>query len=160
MHIGFPQSTYTFYEPQVPTNVTISLEKQDEGITEQSFLVIFEASAKTPNVNITAATISSLNDDGSVNDNDYSISALGENSVVVLFPTENQSINFTITLYPDSITEGLEAFQIERRRDFAGPPFRPPRSNAFFLSSFIIIAECKSHRYQSRVKLYISMYNF
>ena len=134
---------YIFNEPRLARNLTISLEKQDGRRSEQTFLIIVRASPTVPSVNITAATISSLNDDGSVNDNDYSISTPGSNTILLTFRPEDQVIEFDITLYPDNIAEGLEAFQVERFRNFSGPPFRPPTSQALFSSSFVIIDECK-----------------
>lgn len=143
LRIGFPRSTYTFVEPREPRNVTISLEKQDGRRTEQTFLISVVASASSPNAKITPATISSVEADGSVNNNDYSISTPGDNTVLVIFRPEEQTVEFELTLYPDNVTEGLEGFRVERLRDFTGPPFLPPTSDALLSSIFILIDECK-----------------
>ncbi len=143
IRIGFENASYTFVEPQEARNVTVTLEKQDGRISEQTFLVTIEASSNTPNASISPATISTLNGDGSVSNNDYSISAQGENTVLLVFGPDDQTVDFEFTLYPDNITESLEAFQVRRiRTDFSGPPFLPPTSGALFSSSFILIAEC------------------
>ncbi len=149
IRIGFENASYTFVEPQEARNVTVTLEKQDGRISEQTFLVTIEASSNTPNASISPATISTLNGDGSVSNNDYSISAPGENTVLLVFGPGNQTLDFEFTLYPDNVTESLEGFQIQRiRTNFLGPPFLPPTSGALFSSSFIIIDERKLHTFR------------
>ncbi len=143
IRIGFQNSSYNFIEPQETRNFTVTLEKQDGRISEQTFLVTIEASSNTPNASIPAATISALNGDGSFSNNDYSISAPGKNTVLLVFGPDDQMVDFEFTLYPDNFTESLEAFQVRRiRTDFSGPPFLLPTSGDLFSSSFIFIAEC------------------
>ena len=118
----------------------VLLEKQDGRVSEQTFLIAVEASATTPNASIPSATLSTMS-----SNNDYSIAGPGESRVTLIFRPENQTIDFEFTLYPDSINEGLEAFQLGTSRGsmngVTGPTFATPSPGVLFSSSFVLIDE-------------------
>ena len=121
----------------------VLLEKQDGQVSEQTFLVVVEASAASPNASIPSATLSTMS-----SNNDYSIAGPGESVVALEFPPENQTTGFEFTVYPDTLTEGLEAFQLRASRTSfngrIGPSFSTPSpGSTLFSSTFVLIEECE-----------------
>ncbi len=152
LQIGFQNSSYTFLEPQFETGIfgVVFLEKQSGILTEQTYVIVIEVNDATPNTNIRAATLS---DDAG--DNDYVITLPTERSFVLLFPPENQLLEFAFTLFPDEIAEGTEGFQASSQpsEDPNNPAFTAPTPGVLFPSTFIIIADDDRKRIYTQLKL-------
>ncbi len=122
----------------------VFLEKQNDRITEQSYVVIVGINEATPNGNIRAATLSTVADNVTVAaDNDYVVSLPGENTIVLEFAPDEQVLDFIFTLFPDDIAEGTEAFQASSQpsENPLHPSFTAPSAGVLFPSTFIVIAD-------------------
>ena len=91
----------------LPVNGPIYLAKEDNVTSEQTFLLLIQATDSAPSgTNIQPATL----------DADYRISTPGQTSMTLTFLATNnmiavQRINFQFTLFPDTLPEGNEAFR-------------------------------------------------
>ena len=116
IRIGFELPGYTYMEPMFdelidqfyfsptgyPVNGPIFLIKENNVISEQSFLLSIQVTDSAPSgTSIQPATL----------DADYRIGAPGQTSVNRTFLAFQQRIDFQFTLFPDTLPEGTEAFQ-------------------------------------------------
>ena len=84
-----------------PINGPVYLIKEDNVVSEQSFLVAIQVTSSVPSgTNIGPATLGE----------DYHLSLAGQRSVAVLFPSSESRINFPFTLIGDNSQEQTEAF--------------------------------------------------
>ncbi len=131
------------------------LQKQNGRITEQSYVVIVDINEATPNGNIRAATLSTVDAD-----NDYVVSQPRENTIVLEFGPNEQVLDFPFVLFPDDIAESTEAFQASSRpsENPMHPSFTAPSAGVLFPSTFIVIADddCTFGMY----KICIDQYNY
>ena len=127
IRIGFELPGYTYSEPQFdefigeffvsptgrPENGPIYLLKEDNAISEQTFLVSFQVTDSAPS-GTQSATI----------DQDYRFSGEGQTSETEFFFPNQQRIPFLFELRTDTFPEGTEAFQAsvspEDTRDLGG----------------------------------------
>ncbi len=118
------------------------LEKQNNRISEQSYVVIIGVNAATP-PGVRAALLSSVNETGFLSDNDYVVTSPDSTTFLLEFGPEDQLLGFTFTLYPDMIAEGTEAFQASSQptENPQDPSFTAPSAGVLFPSTFIIIAD-------------------
>ncbi len=119
------------------------LEKQNNRISEQSYVVIIGVNAATPPGNIRAALLSSVNETGFLSDNDYVANGPDVTTFLLEFGPDQQLLEFSFTLYPDMIAEGTEAFQASSQptENPLDPSFTAPSAGVLFPSTFIIIAD-------------------
>ncbi len=147
LQIGFQLARYDFNEPQFEEEISgvVFLEKQNGRITEQSYVVIIGINEATPNVNIRAATLSTLAPDNVTvdADNDYVVTTPGFNTIVLEFAPDEQVLDFRFVLFPDDIAEGTEAFQASSQpsENPLHPSFTAPSAGVLFPSTFIVIAD-------------------
>ncbi len=147
LQIGFQLARYDFNEPQFEEEISgvVFLEKQNGRITEQSYVVIIGINEATPNVNIRAATLSTLAPDNVTvdADNDYVVTTPGLNTIVLEFAPDEQVLDFRFVLFPDDIAEGTEAFQASSQpsENPLHPSFTAPSAGVLFPSTFIVIAD-------------------
>ena len=134
--IGFEQSSYTFTEPDTPT----SFPNGPDGVfivkankrSEQTFPLVFQVSRSSPDSTTGLATLSEeIN--GTVQNNDYVLTAPGNTSVVVNFLPGQQRLPFSFTLFPDELPESTEAFQASFAPGDNAPPFEVSLAEAFIL---------------------------
>ena len=86
----------------LPVNGPIYLAKENDVISEQTFLLSIKVTDSAPSgTNIQPATL----------DADYRISMPGQTSVTLTFLATDDMINFPFTLFPDTLPEGTEAFR-------------------------------------------------
>ena len=86
----------------LPVNGPIYLAKEDNVISEQTFLLSIQVTDSAPSGTSTQpATL----------DIDYRLSLPGRTSVTLPFLTRDQMIDFPFTLFPDDLPEGTEAFR-------------------------------------------------
>ena len=153
IRIGFELPDYTYMEPMfeetidtffvpesgLPVNGPIYLAKENNVISEQTFLVVVQVSSSVPpGQSIQPATL----------DADYRLSAPGT-SVVLQFGPVVQRINFLFTLFTDTLPEGTEAFlassapadmtQLPDGRTVPVPTFLNPIN--LLAESFVIIED-------------------
>jgi hypothetical protein len=83
-----------------PENGPVFLAKENNVISEQTFLISFQVTDSAP-TNIQSAAI----------DQDYSFERPGQTSASEFFFPTQQRIIFPFTLLPDDLPEGTEAFQ-------------------------------------------------
>ena len=143
LQIGFQFASYTFDEPRFEEEIfnVVFLEKQNGRISEQTHIVIVGINEATPNTNVQAATLSTVNAE-----NDYVVNLPGVNTIVLEFGPKEQLLDFPFILFPDDIAEGTEAFQASSQpEDPLHPSFTAPSANVLFPSTFIVIADddCK-----------------
>ena len=94
----FDENIYQFYKSPtgLPVNGPIYLAKENDVISEQTFLLSIQVTDSAPSgANIQPATL----------DADYRI------GVTLTFLAFQQRINFQFTLFPDTLPEGTEAFR-------------------------------------------------
>ena len=96
-----------------PENGPIYLVKERNVTSEQNFLVSFQVTDSAPS-GVQSATI----------DQDYRFGRSGQTSVTEFFFSFQQRISFEFILFPDTLPEGTEAFQVsvspEDTRDLGG----------------------------------------
>ena len=127
IRIGFELPGYTYTEPQFdefidhtyvsptgqPENGPIFLLKEDNVISEQTFLVSFQVTDSAPSGTQSAAI-----------DQDYRFAGTGQTSQTEFFFPSQQRIPFPFELRADTLPEGTEAFQAsvspEDTRDIGG----------------------------------------
>ena len=86
-----------------PVNGPVYLTKEDNVVSEQSFLVAIQViDSGPPGTSIQPATIGDL---------DYRLVRGDQSSVTLSFPAYETRINVPFTLLADSVPEGTEAFQ-------------------------------------------------
>ena len=114
IRIGFLLPSYTYMEPQFdefideffvsptgrPENGPIFLAKENNVISEQTFLVSFQVTDSAPS-GTQSATI----------DQDYRFAGEGQTSATEFFFPNQQRILFLFELRTDTFPEGTEAFQ-------------------------------------------------
>ena len=114
IRIGFELPGYTYTEPQFdefidefyvsptgrPENGPIFLLKEDNVISEQTFLVSFEATDSVPSGTQSAAI-----------DQDYRFAGEDQTRQTEFFFPSQQRIPFPFELHADTLPEGTEAFQ-------------------------------------------------
>ena len=112
--IGFELPGYTYTEPQFdefinqsyqsptgqPENGPIFLLKENNVISEQTFLVSFQVTDSAPSGTLSAAI-----------DEDYHFSVPGQTNKIESFPPRVQRILIPFELLADTLPEGTEAFQ-------------------------------------------------
>ncbi len=144
IQIGFQNASYTFTEPQFETEIfgVVLLEKQNNRITEQSYVVIIGVNAATP-PGVCAATLSSVDEAGFLSDNDYVVNGPDVTTYPLEFGPDQQLLEFSFTLFPDMIAEGMEAFQASSlpTKNPLDPSFTAPSAGGLFPYTFIIIAD-------------------
>ncbi len=140
LQIGFQFASYDFNEPQFEEQISgvLFLEKQNDRISEQSYVVIVGINEATPNGNIRAATLATADAN-----NDYVVSQPGENTIVLEFGPNEQVLDFPFVLFPDDIAESTEAFQASSQpsENPMHPSFTAPSAGVLFPSTFIVIAD-------------------
>ena len=114
IRIGFELPGYTYTEPRFdefidqfyvsptgqPENGPIFLLKEDNVISEQTFLVSFQVTDSAPSGTQSTAI-----------DQDYRFAGPGQTSETKLFLPTQQRIPFPFELLADTLPEGTEAFQ-------------------------------------------------
>lgn len=134
---------YEFVEPEFETMFNVTLIRDDNRLSEQTFRVGIEVSDPTGLVR--PATPQMTASDTSY---DYRVSTtIGQTFFMVDFPPDLQSIPFTFFLNSDEVPEELEAFQASSTAVVGFPSFFPPlpSSNTAFQSTQIQIIDddCK-----------------
>ena len=142
IRIGFEQPQYVFNEPEFfEENIFnhVFLVKENNTQTEQTFIVVLTATGHTPlNSNIRPASVSSKEDDGYLQENDYLLGRPDQRSMVINFPAQSQRIPFNFRLFSDKEVEGTEAFQVSvLPHESNSPLFLEPLTLSS--STFIII---------------------
>ncbi len=144
IQIGFQNESYSFPEPFVEMDIfnVVFIEKQDGVISEQTFPVVFEVRAATPNPAILPASLSTVVD-GVVLDNDYVVDTPDRVFIIREFRPDEQLLEFTFTLFPDEFPEGTEAFQASAQPsdEVLAPNFLAPSPGVLFASTFVIIED-------------------
>ena len=116
IRIGFELPGYTYMEPMfeeiidqfyisptgLPVNGPIYLAKENNVTSEQTFLLSIQVTDSTPGLNIRSATL----------DADYRIASPGQTARTLPFLATNDRIDFQFLLFPDTLPEGNEAFQL------------------------------------------------
>ena len=132
--IGFEQSSYTFTEPDTPTNFSngpVFIAKANKR-SEQTFPLVLQVSSSAPDSSTGLATLSE-DINGTVQDNDYVLTTPGKMSVLVNFLPSQQKIPFSFTLFPDELPESTEAFQASFASGVHAPTFEMSLAETFIL---------------------------
>ena len=117
IRIGFELPGYTYAEPDfselidqfftsptgLPVNGPIYLAKENNVISEQTFLLYIQVNDSVPSgTNIQPATLGE----------DYRLAVAGQTSVTLSFSAFESRIPFQFNLFADTLSEGTEAFQV------------------------------------------------
>ena len=137
----------------MPVNGPIYLVKENNVSSEQTFQVVVQVTSSVPpGRGIQLATL----------DADYRLSVAGKSYVVLSFGPREQRINFSITLFTDTLPEGMEGFLV---RSAPGHPGQLPDGTTLPVSvylnpialsaeSFVLIEDDDREFYIARCVLY------
>jgi hypothetical protein len=119
--------------------------------SEQTFLVAVDVGE--PDSGIRSATLEMLDQRG-----DYSV---GGNSFIQVFFNPNQeNVSLPLTLFPDNLPEGLEAFRATSAPFEGFPNFCPPTPGGAFATTEVRIVDNDCKKLQGPRKLYYSSQYF
>jgi hypothetical protein len=130
---------YTFTEPDVETpNSDVLLIREGGRRSEQTFLVAIDVGE--PDSGIRSATLETFDVAG-----DYNTAAGGGSFIQVFFGPDQENVSLPLTLFPDTLPEGLEAFRATSIPSEGFPNFGPPISGGAFATTEVRIMDndCK-----------------
>jgi hypothetical protein len=136
IQIGYAQTMYTFTEPDVETeNRDVVLIREGGRRTEQTFAVA--VAVGEPDSGIRSATLGGGTFVRTIDD--YSIG--GGSLIRVIFSPNQENVSLPLTLFPDTLPEGPEAFRATSRPFEGFPNFEFPTSRGAFATTEVLISD-------------------
>jgi hypothetical protein len=122
---------YTFTEPDVETpNNDVVLIREGGRLTEQTFAVTVDVGE--PDSGVRSATPETFGQAG-----DFSIRGGSQ----LIFRPNQENVSLPLTLFPDTLPEGLEAFRATSTPSQGFPNFWPPNSGGAFATTEVLISD-------------------
>ena len=133
--IGFEFPDYFFVEEFAGPVRDVVLVKQDDRVTERTFLITVRAVDTAPS-GVSVATLAE----------DYEIANVASGDppardILVFFLPGDQRLQIYFVYFDDDIFEGPEAFQLQSAANEEGPVFSTPDGTTVFSSTFIHIED-------------------
>ena len=127
LRIGFQLPIYNFTEPNIPTPFNVTLVKEGNRQTEQTFGIIIRFG--DPSRGISPASLQL--EENLAASSDYLVNVPGNNVINCSFGPDENSVTIAFTLLPDDFIEGIEGFRgcIESQ-GFPFPKFQLPISTS------------------------------
>ena len=139
--IGFEFSDYFFAEELARPVRDVFLVKQDDRVTERTFLITVRAVDTAPS----GVSVATLAEDYEIAD--VPVGDTPARNILEFFVPGDQRQLITFIYFDDRIFEGPEAFQLQSAANEQGPVFSTPDGTTVFSSTFIHIEDddCKSN---------------
>ncbi len=144
IRIGFEYSSYSFEEPDRSTSYTISLIKENQRLTEQTFEVLLISFSGT-GLDISSGDSYSGSGDSGSGDSEpgdtFDDTTERETYRLTFFPSD-QRLMYSFEEYPDDDPEDMEGYQIICRTTRT-PSFQPPITSFSITRIHIENDDCK-----------------
>ena len=102
IRIGLEFPSYTFLEEKFDHEVEeVFVAKENNVITEQTFLIVVEARTETPNNSIGPA----------IHDQDYSLNVGGQQTIILQVTPQEQKVLVPFVVFSDTEIERVESFR-------------------------------------------------